>query len=87
MEDDSPLITPDALLPSQFADLHRSSNGPDAPIKRLMREMRVKHRGQKRRASPGPWDGTHILSLALERPIRVNNTEPRVRQASIAIRH
>lgn len=39
MEDDSPLITPDALLPSQFADLQRSSNGPDAPIKRLMREM------------------------------------------------
>ena len=39
MEDDSPLLTPDALLPSQFADLHRSSNGPDAPIKRLMREM------------------------------------------------
>ena len=36
MIDDSPLLSPDTLLPSQFADLHRSANGKDAPIKSLL---------------------------------------------------
>lgn len=31
-----PLLAPDAFMPSQFADLHRSANGPNAPIKNLM---------------------------------------------------
>jgi len=30
------LFVPDVLTPSQFADLRRSANGDDAPIKRLM---------------------------------------------------
>src|SRR5208282_3953470 len=30
------LFAPDVLTPSQFADLRRSVNGDDAPIKRLM---------------------------------------------------
>jgi hypothetical protein len=37
VEDFSPLM-PDLLVPSQWCDLHRS-NGPDEPIKKLMREM------------------------------------------------
>jgi len=36
MIDDSPLLSPDTLLPSQFADLHRSASGKDAPIKSLL---------------------------------------------------
>ncbi len=36
MIDDSPLLSPDMLLPSQFADLRRSANGKDAPIKSLL---------------------------------------------------
>ncbi len=40
MEDDSPLITPDTFLPSQWRDIHVSDNGgPNAHIKRLMRAV------------------------------------------------
>ena len=36
MEDGGSLFVPDFLTPSQWCDLHRSVNGDDAPIKRLM---------------------------------------------------